>query len=396
MTTPSDSPKIRRIELTSFTIQAPNIGTDRSGAGVRYVPGPGETQIRFAIRLFADDGLVGEYVPPRGRAKIIMAACEFLAHGLIGKPALHREQHYRAMRLATKHVGEVGIGALDIALWDLAGKLHQQPIYRLLGGYREKLPAYASTMFGDDQKPGLSSAGAYADFAQQCKEMGYPAYKMHGWSRANVAEENEMIRAVADRVGDQMHIMYDSACHLRTFQDAVQVGQVCDENNLFWFEDPYADGGVSAFGNRSLKNFVRTPILVGEHIHTPELSTEVLLAGGTDFARADPDYDCGITGCWKIATAAETLGMDTEVHSCGPAMRHLMAATAKSNYYEVNLLHPQMSNGWTLPVYSCGYTDDIDCVDADGNVPVPQLPGLGVSYDWEHIAAHQIDQIIIE
>ncbi len=205
-----------------------------------------------------------------------------------------------------------------------------------------------------------------------------------------------MIQAVADRVGDRMRIMYDSACHLKTFQDAVLVGQVCDDNDLFWFEDPYADGGVSAFGNRSLKNFVRTPIMVGEHIHTPELSTEVLLAGGSDFARADPDYDCGITGCWKIATAAEAIGMDTEVHACGPAMRHLMAAISKSNYYEVNLLHPQMPNAWTLPVYNCGYTDDIDCIDSDGNVPVPQGPGLGVSYDWDYIAAHTVDQIVID
>ena len=63
-----------------------------------------------------------------------MRAAEFLSHKLIGKNALERERIYRALRLATKHVGEVGIGVLDIALWDIAGKLHNQPIFRLSAG----------------------------------------------------------------------------------------------------------------------------------------------------------------------------------------------------------------------------------------------------------------------
>ncbi|MGC1439724.1 MAG: enolase C-terminal domain-like protein [Burkholderiaceae bacterium] len=390
------SPVIRRIELSTFTIQIPNIGTDPSGAGVRFAPGPGDPQLRMAVKIYADDGLVGEYIPPRGRAAVVVAACNFLAHRLIGKPALHREQHYRSMRLATKHVGEVGIGPLDVALWDLAGKCHQQPIYRLLGGYRERLPSYASTLQGDTEPNGLSDVKAYADFAEQCLELGYPAYKMHGWSEGDPTRESDMIQAVCDQVGDRMQIMYDSSCHLKTFHDAVRVGQVCDDNELLWFEDPYADGGVSQFGNRSLKGFVRTPIMVGEHVHTPEASTELLMSGATDFARPDPDYDCGITGCLKIANAAETLGMDTEVHSCGPAMRHLMAAIPKSSFYEVNLLHPKMPNGWSLPVYTCGYSDDIDCIDKDGTVGVPQGPGLGVSYDWEHVKRHQVDHVVIE
>ncbi|NIR99195.1 MAG: mandelate racemase/muconate lactonizing protein, partial [Gammaproteobacteria bacterium] len=74
---------------------------------------------------------------------------------------------------ATKHMGEVGIGALDIALWDLAGKVHGAPVYRLLGGYRTRLPAYASTLGGDRHPDGLSSPEAYADFAERCLALGY-------------------------------------------------------------------------------------------------------------------------------------------------------------------------------------------------------------------------------
>ena len=385
---------ISRIELTSFTIEVANVGTDAAGAGVRYLPGASDKQLRFALRIHTDSGFCGEYVPPRGRAAIVMAACEFLAHRLIGQPALQREKLYRSMRLATKHVGEVGIGALDIALWDLAGKIHQQPIAVLLGGELTRLPAYASTLGGDRHADGLSSKEAYVEFAQRCYELGYRAYKMHGW-HGDVPEESAMIEAVANSVGDRMRVMYDSSCHLKTFHDAVQVGKVCDANNLFWYEDPYADGGVSAFSHRRLKDFVKTPLLVGEHVHTPEACTDLLIAGATDFARADPDYDCGITGCLKIAVAADALGMDTEVHACGPAMRHLMAAVPKANYYEVNLLHPKMSSAWSLPVYTCGYSDDIDCIDENGTVEVPTGAGLGVSYDAAYIDKHRVSQRVI-
>lgn len=130
----SESPVVTRIELDAFEIRIPGIVSDAAGMGVSYQPGPGSPQTRFGVRVHSDTGLVGAYVPPRGRARVIMAACEALAHGLIGKPVLQRERHYLAMRRATKHIGEVGIGALDIALWDLAGKHHGASIATLLGG----------------------------------------------------------------------------------------------------------------------------------------------------------------------------------------------------------------------------------------------------------------------
>ena len=388
-------PLIERIEFISYSIEMPHVSTDPAGSGVRFTPGTSQPQLRFAIRVRTSAGIVGEYAPPRARTRIVMRAAEFLSHKLIGKNALERERIYRALRLATKHVGEVGIGVLDIALWDIAGKLHNQPIFRLLGGHRTQLPSYASTLQGDSHSEGLNTPEAYADFAEQCLELGYPGYKMHGWSAGDPRQEGELLETVAHRVGDKMDLMYDAGCHLATFHDAVRIGKICDANNYFWYEDPYADGGVSTFSHRRLKDFVKTPIMVTEHIHTPEVSTDLLLNGATDFARPDPDYDCGITGSMKIATAAEALGMDTEVHACGPAMRHVMAAVPKSNYYEVNLVHPVVGNAWDLPVYACGYSDSLDCVDSNGCVSVPTEPGLGVQYDWDYIERHMVDRVVV-
>ncbi|MBT5108838.1 MAG: mandelate racemase/muconate lactonizing protein, partial [Rhodospirillaceae bacterium] len=96
------------------------------------------------------------------------------------------------------------------------------------------------------------------------------------------------------------------------------------------------------------------------------------------------------------AAAAEGLGMDVEVHSCGPAMRHLMAACRNSNYYEVNLVHPKCPNAWSLPIYEGGYSDQLDCIDSDGCVSVPDGPGLGMRYDWDAIKRTALETIVIE
>ena len=387
---------IKKIEVTLFEITVPDIAADPSGFGVWYRRGAGTPQQRFAIRIYADDGTIGEYVPPRSRAPVVMAASIALAHLLIGKPALERERHYQTMRNATKHVGDSGIGALDIALWDLAGKVSEQPIAQLLGGHRWVLPAYASTIPGDEQPDGLSNATAYADFAERCLELGYRGYKMHGWKEGTATRESQMIQAVGERVGGRMDIMYDGACHLKTLADAVRIGHTCDDYGLMWLEDPYNDGGLTIRGHRALKAQIRTPIMIGEMVRNPEQHTELVAAGVTDFGRVDPDYDGGITGCYKAALATEAMGLDVEVHSCGPAMRHLMAALGRSNYYEVNLVHPRASNPWHLPVYADNYSDELDCIDNDGCVSVPQGPGLGITYDWDLINRHTIDSKRIE
>ena len=112
----------------------------------------------------------------------------------------------------------------------------------------------------------------------------------------------------------------------------------------------------------------------------------MVVAKATDLVRGDAHVD-GITGTIKLAHAAESLGMDVELHGSGPAHRHLMAAIRNSNYYEFGWTHPEVPN-YGPPVYADGYTDGFPAaIDAQGHVSVPQSPGLGVTYDWAAIAA---------
>jgi L-alanine-DL-glutamate epimerase-like enolase superfamily enzyme len=140
---------------------------------------------------------------------------------------------------------------------------------------------------------------------------------------------------------------------------------------------------------------IKTPILQTEYLRGFETKADFLIAGGTDMLRSDPEYDLGITGAMKIAHLAEAFGIDVEIHACGPAHRHCMAATRNTNFYEIALVGPDCPNA-VPPVYTCGYSDQLDAVDADGTVPVPTGPGLGVSYDWDYIRRHETARQVFE
>jgi L-alanine-DL-glutamate epimerase-like enolase superfamily enzyme len=220
--------------------------------------------------------------------------------------------------------------------------------------------------------------------------MGYRAFKFHGMTTGDAAMETAIVRTLGRRVGDRMALMIDPGCHLHTWADTLMVGRACDDAGFYWLEDPMSDGGLSAYAHRKLRDFIKTPILLGEHVRGLELMADLLIAGGTDFIRADPDFDMGITGTMKIAHLAEALGIDVEIHAPGPAARACMSAIRNSNWYELSLVGP--SGGvFTPDCYTCGYSDRLEAVGADGCFPVPTGPGLGVTIDWDWIGRHTIE-----
>jgi len=181
-----------------------------------------------------------------------------------------------------------------------------------------------------------------------------------------------------------MDLMLDPACEYETFGDALTAGRACDEQDFFWYEDPYRDTGTSQHAHRRLVERLDTPLLQTEHVRGLEQFTDFAVDGATDYLRADPVYDGGITGAMKRARIAEGLGLDVEFHAPGPAHRHCIAATRNTNYYEMALVHPDCGNT-TPPVYADGYADKLDAIDDEGRISVPDGPGLGVEYDWDAV-----------
>lgn len=382
-------PSIQRVEIHEFTYEATDIGMDAGGFDFVYVPGHKQPISKYAMVIETDDGSRGEYVGLWGATPMALGQTKMLAPHLIGRNALQRELIFDDFKRALRQYDHMGYGMIDICLWDLAGKRFGASITELLGGYRKKLPTYASTMHGD-RHDGLSSPQAYVDFAKQCYEMGYRSFKIHGWCEGNVREETEALLALGKAVGDRMSLFYDPACHLRTFADMLALGKACDEAGFAWYEDPGRDTGASQFAHKRLREMIKTPLLMTEHVRGIEPKADFAIAGATDILRADPEYDLGITGVMKIAHFSESIGMDVEIHACGPAHRHCMAAIRNTNYYELALVSPKCSNPLP-PVYSCGYTDQLEGVDRDGCFPVPEGHGLGVTYDWDFISNHRTE-----
>ena len=248
-------PRITKVEIETFTYELSDL--ERGEHGPTYSPGKSITNTAHAITISTNVGVTGEYV---WSGPIEYAGACVVAELLVGQDPLEREYIYSRIKQAMRQQAEIGISAVDIALWDLAGKYHDAPIHQLLGGYRKTLPTYPASVHATEHDE-LKSPGEMADFAEQCKELGYPAFKIHGWENGEPRREAETILAVRDRVGSSMDLMSDPYNALRTFGDAIKVGRACDEAGYFWYEDPLADGGISQFAHRKLRELLVTPLL---------------------------------------------------------------------------------------------------------------------------------------
>lgn len=384
--------KIDKVEIIEFTYDVPNLGTGApDGVGVSNVlhqRGGTLKMGRYAVRITTDDGACGEYVTLAVGTPGALGQTLMLAPQLVGRNADQRELLYDDLKRELRAYDHMGHGPIDIALWDLLGRRLGVSVATLLGGYRQRLHVYASTYHGQESGGGLQTPADYAAFAADCVQRGFRGFKIHGWNNGAVDRECEAVLAVRDAVGPEVALMVDPACEIRTWADTWRLGQACDEAGCLWLEDPYRDGGVATTGHARLRDKIRTPLMLGEHVRGPEVKAGFILSGSCDMVHLDAEYDLGITGVMKLAHLCELLGIDVQFHAPGPAHRACMAAVRNTHFYELALVGPDMPNMISPPVYADGYGDDLNDVGADGCLPVPEGPGLGVTYDWDYIDAH--------
>lgn len=379
--------RISNVEIHEFGYTVDGLGIDESGNRC-VMKGHQSRLSAFAVVIETQDGERGEYCSSHsGKNGAMVGQVKALAGQILGEDAEEREAIYNKLKRHHRHYMAIGHSALDIALWDLAGKSANKPVWRMLGGYRDRLPTYASTLNGGRHGI-LDSIEAYGDFAEECFDLGYKGFKIHGWGEGDPKEEAANLLHCAKRVGDRMELMYDAASELQTLADAIYVGRACDEAGYLWYEDPFMDAGWSPHAARQLKENVRTPLMLTEHVRGLESKAAWLAERATDYLRVDPDYDMGITGTMKVAHLAEAFGLDCEIHAAGPAQRHCMASMRNSSWYELSLVAPGVANP-VPPVFGSGYSDALEDIGADGCMPVPNGAGLGVVYDWDYIKANR-------
>jgi L-alanine-DL-glutamate epimerase-like enolase superfamily enzyme len=325
------------------------------------------------LRIETDTGHVGSASTwlPGPHSEVAENIELFARKVLIGRDPLEREAVWQELMMLTRNtVSPKMTSAVDIALWDLAGKIAQLPIYKLLGAYRHAVTAYASTTSYPEVQD-------YVDLALECRDAGFRAFKLHAYGDPD--RDALVCRAVREAVGPDMALMLDPV-NAYDYLGSMRIGFVLDELDFTWLEAPTHDEDIA--GHRMLVKKLRTPLAVGEsNVRGIWDYPNYLVNDACDIVRCIGDAVGGITAMRKIGALAESFNRDMESHSYGSTLvqaahLHYMLSVKNGHYFE-------------LPVPSglldFGMVDTIKIDPADGLVHAPSKPGLGYDVDWDAI-----------
>ncbi|WP_224337987.1 enolase C-terminal domain-like protein [Haloprofundus halobius] len=375
--------EISDIETIRFTYRSTKVRDEKGHSH----PGDPYEKTGSITRVVVDGGPDGYCTGGDVRAN------DLAARYLTGTDPLEREQIWqqlnRSQRLHKGTFSDSNVSRIDSALWDVAGKEFGVPVYRLLGGHREKIPAYGSTMVGDDDPDGLGTPEAYAEFASDLLDEGYRAIKLHTWMPPYDADPERVIeacRTVRAEVGPDVDLMLDSH-HYYSRTEAKRIGQALSDLDFKWFEEPMDEHSISSY--EWLTNEVDVSI-VGPETAAGQMYTraEWLKRGASDISRVGVGDVGGLTPALKTVHLCQSFNVACEVHGGNAPNLHLLGAMATpGEYYERGLLHPNYDYDGATPWLS----NPVDPLDDDGCVPVPQSPGLGYSFDWDYIEEHRVD-----
>ena len=307
---------------------------------------------------------------------------------LIGQDPLLIEKHWQSMkhwqRLIRKFT-DSDVSHADLALWDLKGKVYGDPVYKILGGYRDKVLAYASTMCGDELKGGLSTPEEYAHFADWAMKRGYKAFKLHTWQPPiEWAPDPKMdvaaCAAVREAVGPDIPLMLD-CYHYYSRLDSLYIGRGLEKLNYHWFEEPMDEHSISSYEwlAKNLDIPVIGPETAEGKFHT---RAEWIKRDIVDISRGGVGDIGGITAMMKLVHLCESFEIAMEVHGGGSGNLHVLGAMGiPGEFYERGLLHPFIDYDEVEPWLN----SKIDDLDDEGYVHMPQTPGLGEDINFDYI-----------
>ena len=329
----------------------------------------GPTGRTALLRILTDEGIEG--LSPCGRKVNV----DEIKYQLIGIDPLDRERIWQDFwrNLRSSHLG-FAIGPVDCALWDLLGKVSDMPVYKLLGGMRDRIPAYASTVT-------LDSLEEYMDLAEACLEKGYKAIKLHAWGR--LEQDAELCRALRKKVGDDIQLLYDASSMFNTFEDAVWFGHQLEEQGYFWYEEPMDHFNVTALARLAAE--LDIPLAVAEATHGgPWDALAHIRAGAADIILTGPldAFKGGFTGVMKTAHICEGYGIMCAIHSGNVASLHAACAIYNTRYFE--RLVPEKQ--YAPP----GIQDASTEIDSEGYARPWDRPGLGIEVDWDWVKKHTV------
>ncbi|WP_457809387.1 mandelate racemase family protein [Kushneria sp. EE4] len=380
--------KIVKIDVSVVRYQTE---LSRDAAGHAH-PGPASDSQIAMLTLEADSGARGYAFGPEEVIRPYIVE-KFFKPVVIGQSCLDREKIWHDLLLwqrgSAGQLSERAMSLLDQAIWDLVGRALDVPVHRLIGGFRDRVPAYASTMCGDELEGGLSTPEDYARFAAGLVEQGYQAIKLHTWMPpVHFAPDHridiEACEAVRDAVGPNVALMLDGY-HWYRRTEALEIGRALGRLNFAWFEEPMSEDSMESYRwlTRELDVPIIGPETVGGKFHS---RASWVQHQACDILRAGVNGVGGINACLKVAHLAEAFGMDCEIHGNGAASLAVIGAISNCRWYERGLLHPFLD--YNKPA---AYLNSIvDPIDREGYVTVSQRPGLGEDINFDYIADNTV------
>lgn len=288
---------------------------------------------------------------------------------LVGQSPVERERLWRAMvkRTAPDYPAPPPWAYVDVALWDLAGKSVGLPVFRVIGGFRDRLPAVKAG------QP-LDRIEAVVAEALQAQEEGFPAYKdAYSGSVHGIAE---LARRVREAVGPDMYLAHDGRERYDQ-AEALRAGRALQEQDYHWFEDPLP--GADTLAMKKLAAALDIPLLARPSPPALRSASQMVAMQALDMVKVGVPQSGGITDVLKIARLAEAFGLHCELAPDGRMGRfvhaHLMGAMANSYFFV------------TARAGSQGQESIIrNPLQVDrGTVSLPKGAGLGLQLDWSEI-----------
>ena len=296
---------------------------------------------------------------------------EYAKPGLLGKSVLDLAALTSQWKPELRRLGQLSYAsAIDNCLWDVLGKAVNLPVYRILGAYRDKVKAYASSQHH-------AAVEDFVNEVRQVKEQGFSAYKIHPPSPNDGHDAEldiEVAKAVRKAAGDQFTLLFDPV-GVYTRAEAFRVGRALQELNYICYEDPIPTSDIE--GLVQLNQALDIPIHIGEFLFSPYNYAEYIRRDAMDVVRFIVDNVGGISGGMKVARLAELFGMECAPHNWGNGFDHAV-------HFHCELAMP--NNVWfemTVPQGSSDrpYVKERFRVASDGYVHALPGPGLGLELD---------------
>jgi L-alanine-DL-glutamate epimerase-like enolase superfamily enzyme len=329
-----------------------------------------------AVRLRTDDGIEGIGVTLYGGrlTRSLHAAVEDLAAATVGEDPQRVEAIVTKLRTGDPGGGLGGVftlalSAIDTAIWDIKGKALDQPLWKLLGGHRDRVPTYASGSLrrglSDDQAQRAAQILIQKGFREMKTQMALPG-------NPTPAEEVRRVRVVREAIGPDIKLMCDINQRWRPEQ-AIQIGHRVEVEGvgLFWLEDVTTCDDFA--GLARVTAALKTPIAGGEYVWGIVPFRHMIEARSVDIVMVDLARVGGVTQWMKVAGMAEAFNLPIVSHVMPEILVHMVAACPNGLTVEYM--------PWMLALYE--ETPKIK----DGHLLLPHKPGLGLKFDEKAIAS---------